>query len=181
MHYQPHNCTFFDWHCEIKLILFLACLLNINRSSVQLIKKGPTVYHMCPTLIMFTNHTHPPKPKSDPKDMCMRFSNLYLLHTHHHLLFFAPDITECFFFPCVRLYKESSHPHSFSFLFYSLLWVIVTQSSGATCFTPTSPCYTTMCSWRYARRTASDLTRRLTLKFGSLTVSFISCLTTWFI
>lgn len=100
MHYQPHNCPFFDWQGEIKLVLFLACLLNINCSSMQLIKKGPTVYHMCPTLIMFTNHTHPPKPKSDPKDMCMRFSNLYLLNTHHHLLFLTPNIIEWLFFLC---------------------------------------------------------------------------------
>lgn len=59
-HLQSQNCVFFDWHRTIKLILYLACLLNINCSSPQLIKKGPTVYHMCPTLIMFTNHTHSP-------------------------------------------------------------------------------------------------------------------------
>lgn len=57
-HIQSQNCAFFDWHHTIKLILYLACLLNINCSSPQLIKEGPTVYHMCPTLIMFTNHTH---------------------------------------------------------------------------------------------------------------------------
>ncbi len=59
-HFLSQNCTFFDWHLTIKLILCLACLLNINCSSTWLIKKGPTVYHMCPTLIMFTNHTHSP-------------------------------------------------------------------------------------------------------------------------
>lgn len=62
MHYQSPNCSFFDWQRAIKLILHLACLVNINCSSLQLIKKGPTVYHMCPTLITFTNHTTPPPP-----------------------------------------------------------------------------------------------------------------------
>lgn len=77
---RQKNCSFFDWRHTIKLILCLACLLNINCSSLQLIKKGPTVYHICPTLIMFTNHTHSPN-----STVTLRTS-----YTHHHLLYLSP-------------------------------------------------------------------------------------------
>ncbi len=82
-HLRSQNCSFFDWHHTIKLVLYLACLLNINCSSPQLIKKGPTVYHMCPTPIMFTNHTHSPNSTVTLRT-CLwgsAISTLPILHT----------------------------------------------------------------------------------------------------
>lgn len=149
MHYQSPNCSFFDWQRAIKLILHLACLVNINCSSLQLIKKGPTVYHMCPTLITFTNHTTPPPPNPIVTLRTCVWGlaiSTYLTHTTTYYAL-APNRMIFFLFQ----YKDNTHTHTHSFScflasYYSLLWLIAMQSLGATCFTLTFPCYTTMYS-----------------------------------
>lgn len=96
--YQFQICSFFDWQCAVKLVLYLACLVSINCSSLQLIKKGPTVFYTCPTVIVFTNHIHPPhKPNSDPKDMCTGFSHLHSKQNHQSFKYvdlFLPPVLD---------------------------------------------------------------------------------------
>ena len=67
--------------------MFGVCLLSINCSSPRLIKKDPTVYSTCPTLITFTNHTH-----SDPYDSFM--GSLPIRYTTPYTYAEAPNIKE---------------------------------------------------------------------------------------